>query len=286
MTFEQIFADWLNDELTEKLSYTVNDGGISTIIAPDIETSGDLLFEPLKNNPEGIACIISVGNSTQTNIPNVHFTTDFFNVRFLCDENKKQELFNALNEIINENNAIYQTFTEDTVSYSVQMSLNKPYIIGSPFDMPIDKKDDDGISESIGVITVQWILSVIFSDNIDFGVETYKLFVDSTEYPINGIAQYSFSENPNSNIWQRIELARGTYESAILTTVYVFVIQALRNDELCQKLENSFNGNLSTSIYGKTLKLGYNGAEILISDYTLTKDYQGGVSVYTLTLIK
>lgn len=284
MTFEEIYKDWLTDELSDKLSVSVFDGTITSSVVPNIEATNDLQYEPLKNNPTGIAMIMSVGNTTQTNIPNIHFTTDFLNIRFLCDENKKSDLFTALDEIRKENNAVFQTLTEGTDSYDVQMAFNKPYVVGNPYDMPTDKQDENGESETIGIIAIQLIASVVFSDNLLFGAEVFTLSVGGTVYNINGIIKTSWSNNPNSILWQREGYTRAAYENAVLTSTYSFVIQALKNDALCQRIEQERKGG--NGFYGKNLILNIDGTNITISDYILTKDYEGGVSAYTITLIK
>lgn len=284
MTFEEIYKDWLTDELSDKLSVSVFDGTITSSVVPNIEATNDLQYEPLKNNPTGIAMIMSVGNTTQTNIPNIHFTTDFLNIRFLCDENKKSDLFTALDEIRKENNAVFQTLTEGTDSYDVQMAFNKPYVVGNPYDMPTDKQDENGESETIGIIAIQLIASVVFSDNLLFGAEVFTLSVGGTVYNINGIIKTSWSNNPNSILWQREGYTRAAYENAVLTSTYSFVIQALKNDALCQIIEQERKGG--NGFYGKNLILNIDGTNITISDYILTKDYEGGVSAYTITLIK
>lgn len=284
MTFEEIYKDWLTDELSDKLSVSVFDGTITSSVVPNIEATNDLQYEPLKNNPTGIAMIMSVGNTTQTNIPNIHFTTDFLNIRFLCAENKKSDLFTALDEIRKENNAVFQTLTEGTDSYDVQMAFNKPYVVGNPYDMPTDKQDENGESETIGIIAIQLIASVVFSDNLLFGAEVFTLSVGGTVYNINGIIKTSWSNNPNSILWQREGYTRAAYENAVLTSTYSFVIQALKNDALCQIIEQERKGG--NGFYGKNLILNIDGTNITISDYILTKDYEGGVSAYTITLIK
>ena len=145
--------------------------------------------------------------------------------------------------------------------------------------------DDDGYTETFGYITIQWFITAIYSDNIKLGTDELKIKVGTTEYPIKGLYRYTFSENPNSVIYQKEGQIRATHEDAVLTTTYIFNFQSLDGDTLCELLDRSFNGKTG-SIYGQTLSLVIDGQTVEMSDYTLEKAYENGVKSYTLTLVK
>lgn len=284
--FEELLAEHIQNNIKAYMAKTVQISEVvSVVYDEDVEVANDLYYEPLKQNPQGIYIVMSVGNSTQSAIPQAKFTTDFLNIKILCDENKKTELFKAIDEYRDNFNAQFLKFVGTGETYNAQLSINKPFIIGNAWDLRTDNLED-GETETFGFITVQWIISAVYSGNVSLGVPNIQIeFNDGIKHTINGLIRYSFSENPNSVISQHEGAYRADRDNAVLTTTYVLNFQKIDGDALCDKLHKSFTGE-DGSIYGQKLFLYIDGKLISCTDYTLDEDYENGVTNFTLTLIK
>lgn len=284
--FEELLAEHIQTNIKEYMSEVVQiNDVVSVVYDEDVEAANDLFFEPLKENPQGIYIVLSVGNSTQSAIPTARFTTDFINIKILCEENKKTALFKAIDLYRDNFNAQFLKFIGTDETYNAQLSINKPFIVGNTWDLRTDNLVD-GETETYGFITVQWIISAVYSDNISLGTPDIKIeFNDGIKHTINGLIRYSFSENPNSVISQHEGAYRADRDNAVLTTTYVLNFQKIDGDALCDKLHKSFTGE-DGSIYGQKLFLYIDGKLIGCTDYTLDEDYENGVTNFTLTLIK
>ena len=283
--FEDLFLQFIEKEFSDSLSETVNVANdLSVVYEQEVDAAQDLYFEPFKKNPKAVVIVLSTTNASQTNIPQVSFTTEQMSIKILCDENRKHDIYKAIDEFTNKYNAVYSVLAGDTKSYNMQLNINKPFVAGM-YDIPTESIDDDGYTETFGYITIQWFITAIYSDNIKLGTDELKIKVGTTEYPIKGLYRYTFSENPNSVIYQKEGQTRTTHEDAVLTTTYIFNFQCLDGDTLSELLDRSFNGKTG-SIYGQTLSLVIDGQTVEMSDYTLEKAYENGVKSYTLTLVK
>lgn len=284
--FEELLAEHIQSNIKAYMAKTVQISEVvSVVYDEEVEVANDLFYEPLKENPQGVYIVMSVGNSTQSAIPQAKFTTDFLNIKILCDENKKTELFKAIDEYRDNFNAQFLKFVGTDETYNAQLSINKPFIIGNAWDLRTDNLED-GETETFGFITVQWIISAVYSDNVSLGAPDIKIeFNDGIKHTINGLIRYSFSENPNSVISQHEGAYRADRDNAVLTTTYVLNFQKIDGDALCDKLHKSFTGE-DGSIYGQKLFLYIDGKLISCTDYTLDEDYENGVTNFTLTLIK
>ena len=283
--FEDLFLQFIEKEFSDSLSETVNvTNDLSVVYEQEVDAAQDLYFEPFKKNPKAVVIVLSTTNASQTNIPQVSFTTEQMSIKILCDENRKHDIYNAIDEFTNKYNAVYSVLAGDTKSYNMQLNINKPFVAGM-YDIPTESIDDDGFTETFGYITIQWFITAIYSDNIKLGTDELKIKVGTTEYPIKGLFKYTFSENPNSVIYQKEGQIRATHEDAVLTTTYIFNFQSLDGDALSELLDRSFNGKTG-GIYGQTLSLVIDGQTVEMSDYTLEKAYENGVKSYTLTLVK
>lgn len=283
--FEDLFLQFIEKEFSDSLSETVNvTNDLSVVYEQEVDAAQDLYFEPFKKNPKAVVIVLSTTNASQTNIPQVSFTTEQMSIKILCNENRKHDIYKAIDEFTNKYNAVYSVLAGDTKSYNMQLNVNKPFVAGM-YDIPTESIDDDGCTETFGYITIQWFITAIYSDNIKLGTDTLKLKVDTTEYEIKGLFRYNFSENPNSVVFQQEGHIRATRENAVLTTTYILNIQATENDTLAELLDRSFNGKAG-SIYNKTLSLIIDGETVEMTDYTLEKAYENGVKSYTLTLIR
>ena len=283
--FEDLFLQFIEKEFSDSLSETVNVANdLSVVYEQEVDAAQDLYFEPFKKNPKAVVIVLSATNASQTNIPQVSFTTEQMSIKILCDENRKHDIYNGMDEFTNKYNAVYSVLAGDTKSYNMQLNINKPFVAGM-YDIPTESIDDDGCTETFGYITIQWFITAIYSDNVKLGTDTLKLKVDTTEYEIKGLFRYNFSENPNSVVFQQEGHIRATRENAVLTTTYILNIQATENDTLAELLDRSFNGKAG-SIYNKTLSLIIDGETVEMTDYTLEKAYENGVKSYTLTLIR
>lgn len=283
--FEDLFLQFIEKEFSDSLSETVNvTNDLSVVYEQEVDAAQDLYFEPFKKNPKAVVIVLSTTNASQTNIPQVSFTTEQMSIKILCNENRKHDIYKAIDEFTNKYNAVYSVLAGDTKSYNMQLNINKPFVAGM-YDIPTESIDDDGCTETFGYITIQWFITAIYSDNIKLGTDTLKLKVDTTEYEIKGLFRYNFSENPNSVVFQQEGHIRATRENAVLTTTYILNIQATENDTLAELLDRSFNGKAG-SIYNKTLSLIIDGETVEMTDYTLEKAYENGVKSYTLTLIR
>lgn len=283
--FEDLFLQFIEKEFSDSLSETVNvTNDLSVVYEQEVDAAQDLYFEPFKKNPKAVVIVLSTTNASQTNIPQVSFTTEQMSIKILCDENRKHDIYKAIDEFTNKYNAVYSVLAGDTKSYNMQLNINKPFVAGM-YDIPTESIDDDGYSETYGYITIQWFITAIYSDNIKLGTDELKIKVGTTEYPIKGLYRYTFSENPNSVIYQKEGQIRATHEDAVLTTTYIFNFQCLDGDTLSELLDRSFNGKTG-GIYGQTLSLVIDGQTVEMSDYTLEKAYENGVKSYTLTLVK
>lgn len=284
--FEELLAEHIQSNIKAYMAKTVQISEVvSVVYDEEVEVANDLFYEPLKENPQGVYIVMSVGNSTQSAIPQAKFTTDFLNIKILCDENKKTELFKALEQYRDNFNAQFLKFIGTDETYNAQLSINKPFIIGNAWDLRTDNLVD-GETETFGFITVQWIISAVYSDNVSLGTPDIKIeFNDGIKHTINGLIRYSFSENPNSVISQHEGAYRADRDNAVLTTTYVLNFQKIDGDALCDKLHKSFTGE-DGSIYGQKLFLYIDGKLISCTDYTLDEDYENGVTNFTLTLIK
>lgn len=283
--FEDLFLQFIEKEFSDSLSETVNVANdLSVVYEQEVDAAQDLYFEPFKKNPKAVVIVLSTTNASQTNIPQVSFTTEQMSIKILCDENRKHDIYKAIDEFTDKYNAVYSVLAGDTKSYNMQLNINKPFVAGM-YDIPTESIDDDGFTETFGYITIQWFITAIYSDNIKLGTDELKIKVGTTEYPIKGLYKYTFSENPNSVIYQKEGQIRATHEDAVLTTTYIFNFQSLDGDALCELLDRSFNGKTG-SIYGQTLSLVIDGQTVEMSDYTLEKAYENGVKSYTLTLVK
>ena len=283
--FEDLFLQFIEKEFSDSLSETVNvTNDLSVVYEQEVDAAQDLYFEPFKKNPKAVVIVLSTTNASQTNIPQVSFTTEQMSIKILCDENRKHDIYKAIDEFTNKYNAVYSVLAGDTKSYNMQLNINKPFVAGM-YDIPTESIDDDGYSETFGYITIQWFITAIYSDNIKLGTDELKIKVGTTEYPIKGLYKYTFSENPNSVIYQKEGQTRATHEDAVLTTTYIFNFQCLDGDTLSELLDRSFNGKTG-GIYGQTLSLVIDGQTVEMSDYTLEKAYENGVKSYTLTLVK
>jgi hypothetical protein len=283
--FEDLFLQFIEKEFSDSLSETVNVANdLSVVYEQEVDAAQDLYFEPFKKNPKAVVIVLSTTNASQTNIPQVSFTTEQMSIKILCDENRKHDIYKAIDEFTNKYNAVYSVLAGDTKSYNMQLNINKPFVAGM-YDIPTESIDDDGFTETFGYITIQWFITAIYSDNIKLGTDELKIKVGTTEYPIKGLYRYTFSENPNSVIYQKEGQTRATHEDAVLTTTYIFNFQSIDGDALCELLDRSFNGRTG-SIYGQTLSLVIDGETVEMSDYTLEKAYENGVKSYTLTLVK
>ena len=283
--FESLFLQFLEKEFADSLSKTVNVAtDLSVVYEQEVDAAQDLYFEPFKKNPKAVVIVLSTTNASQTNIPQVSFTTEQMSIKILCDENRKHDIYKAIDEFTDKYNAVYSVLAGDTKSYNMQLNINKPFVAGM-YDIPTEIISDDGYTETFGYITIQWFITAIYSDNIKLGTDELKIKVGTTEYPIKGLYKYTFSENPNSVIYQKEGQIRATHEDAVLTTTYIFNFQSLDGDALCELLDRSFNGKTG-SIYGQTLSLVIDGQTVEMSDYTLEKAYENGVKSYTLTLVK
>lgn len=283
--FEDLFLQFIEKEFSDSLSETVDvTNDLSVVYEQEVDAAQDLYFEPFKKNPKAVVIVLSTTNASQTNIPQVSFTTEQMSIKILCDENKKHDIYQAIDEFTDKYNAVYSVLAGDTKSYNMQLNINKPFVAGM-YDIPTESIDDDGYTETFGYITIQWFITAIYSDNIKLGTDELKIKVGTTEYPIKGLFRYTFSENPNSVIYQKEGQIRATHEDAVLTTTYIFNFQSLDGDTLSELLDRSFNGKTG-GIYGQTLSLVIDGQTVEMSDYTLEKAYENGVKSYTLTLVK
>ena len=283
--FESLFLQFLEKEFADSLSSKINiSTDLSVVYEQEVDAAQDLYFEPFKKNPKAVVIILSVTNATPTNIPKVSFTTEQLSIKILCDENRKADIYKAIDDFTDKYNAEYAVLAGDEKSYNMQLNINKPFVAGM-YDIPTESIDDDGFTETFGYITIQWFITAIYSDNIKLGTDELKIKVGTTEYPIKGLYRYTFSENPNSVIYQKEGQIRATHEDAVLTTTYIFNFQSLDGDTLCELLDRSFNGKTG-SIYGQALSLVIDGQTVEMSDYTLEKAYENGVKSYTLTLVK
>lgn len=283
--FEDLFLQFIEKEFSDSLSETVNvTNDLSVVYEQEVDAAQDLYFEPFKKNPNAVVIVLSTTNASQTNIPQVSFTTEQMSIKILCNENRKHDIYKAIDEFTDKYNAVYSVLAGDTKSYNMQLNINKPFVAGM-YDIPTESIDDDGYSETFGYITIQWFITAIYSDNIKLGTDELKIKVGTTEYPIKGLYRYTFSENPNSVIYQNEGQTRATHEDAVLTTTYIFNFQSLDGDTLSELLDRSFNGKTG-GIYGQTLSLVIDGQTVEMSDYTLEKAYENGVKSYTLTLVK
>lgn len=283
--FEDLFLQFIEKEFSDSLSETVNvTNDLSVVYEQEVDAAQDLYFEPFKKNPKAVVIVLSTTNASQTNIPQVSFTTEQMSIKILCDENRKHDIYKAIDEFTHKYNAVYSVLAGDTKSYNMQLNINKPFVAGM-YDIPTESIDDDGYTETFGYITIQWFITAIYSDNIKLGTDELKIKVGTTEYPIKGLYRYTFSENPNSVIYQKEGQTRATHEDAVLTTTYIFNFQCLDGDTLSELLDRSFNGKTG-GIYGQTLSLVIDGQTVEMSDYTLEKAYENGVKSYTLTLVK
>lgn len=283
--FESLFLQFLEKEFADSLSSKINiSTDLSVVYEQEVDAAQDLYFEPFKKNPKAVVIVLSTTNASQTNIPQVSFTTEQMSIKILCDENRKHDIYKAIDEFTNKYNAVYSVLAGDTKSYNMQLNINKPFVAGM-YDIPTESIDDDGFTETFGYITIQWFITAIYSDNIKLGTDELKIKVGTTEYPIKGLYRYTFSENPNSVIYQKEGQIRATHEDAVLTTTYIFNFQCLDGDTLSELLDRSFNGKTG-GIYGQTLSLVIDGQTVEMSDYTLEKAYENGVKSYTLTLVK
>lgn len=284
--FEELLAEHIQSNIKAYMAKTVQISEVvSVVYDEEVEVANDLFYEPLKENPQGVYIVMSVGNSTQSAIPQAKFTTDFLNIKILCEENKKTELFKALEQYRDNYNAQFLKFIGTDETYNAQLSINKPFIIGNAWDLRTDSLDNEE-TETFGFITVQWIISAVYSGNVSLGVPNIQIeFNDGIKHTINGLIRYSFSENPNSVISQHEGAYRADRDNAVLTTTYVLNFQKIDGDALCDKLHKSFTGE-DGSIYGQKLFLYIDGKLISCTDYTLDEDYENGVTNFTLTLIK
>ena len=283
--FEDLFLQFIEKEFSDSLSETVDvTNDLSVVYEQEVDAAQDLYFEPFKKNPKAVVIVLSTTNASQTNIPQVSFTTEQMSIKILCNENRKHDIYKAIDEFTDKYNAVYSVLAGDTKSYNMQLNINKPFVAGM-YDIPTESIDDDGYTETFGYITIQWFITAIYSDNIKLGTDELKIKVGTTEYPIKGLYRYTFSENPNSVIYQREGQIRATHEDAVLTTTYIFNFQCLDGDTLSELLDRSFNGKTG-GIYGQTLSLVIDGQTVEMSDYTLEKAYENGVKSYTLTLVK
>lgn len=284
--FEELLAEHIQSNIKAYMAKTVQISEVvSVVYDEEVEVANDLFYEPLKENPQGVYIVMSVGNSTQSAIPQAKFTTDFLNIKILCEENKKTELFKALEQYRDNYNAQFLKFIGTDETYNAQLSINKPFIIGNAWDLRTDSLDNEE-TETFGFITVQWIISAVYSGNVSLGVPNIQIeFNDGIKHTINGLIRYSFSENPNSVISQHEGAYRADRDNAVLTTTYVLNFQKIDGDALCDKLHKSFTGE-DGSIYGQKLFLYIDGKLIGCTDYTLDEDYENGVTNFTLTLIK
>ena len=283
--FEDLFLQFIEKEFSDSLSETVNvTNDLSVVYEQEVDAAQDVYFEPFKKNPKAVVIVLSTTNASQTNIPKVSFTTEQMSIKILCNENRKHDIYKAIDEFTDKYNAVYSVLAGDTKSYNMQLNINKPFVAGM-YDIPTESIDDDGYTETFGYITIQWFITAIYSDNIKLGTDELKIKVGTTEYPIKGLYRYTFSENPNSVIYQKEGQIRATHEDAVLTTTYIFNFQCLDGDTLSELLDRSFNGKTG-SIYGQTLSLVIDGQTVEMSDYTLEKAYENGVKSYTLTLVK
>lgn len=284
--FEELLAEHIQSNIKAYMAKTVQISEVvSVVYDEEVEVANDLFYEPLKENPQGVYIVMSVGNSTQSAIPQAKFTTDFLNIKILCEENNKTELFKALEQYRDNYNAQFLKFIGTDETYNAQLSINKPFIIGNAWDLRTDSLDNEE-TETFGFITVQWIISAVYSGNVSLGVPNIQIeFNDGIKHAINGLIRYSFSENPNSVISQHEGSFRADRDNAVLTTTYVLNFQKIDGDALCDKLHKSFTGE-DGSIYGQKLFLYIDGKLISCTDYTLDEDYENGVTNFTLTLIK
>ena len=283
--FESLFLQFIEKEFADSLSSKINiSTDLSVVYEQEVDAAQDLYFEPFKKNPKAVVIVLSTTNASQTNIPQVSFTTEQMSIKILCNENRKHDIYKAIDEFTDKYNAVYSVLAGDTKSYNMQLNINKPFVAGM-YDIPTESIDDDGYTETFGYITIQWFITAIYSDNIKLGTDELKIKVGTTEYPIKGLYRYTFSENPNSVIYQKEGQIRATHEDAVLTTTYIFNFQSLDGDTLSELLDRSFNGKTG-GIYGQTLSLVIDGQTVEMSDYTLEKAYENGVKSYTLTLVK
>src|SRR5574344_2023716 len=117
--FEELLAEHIQSNIKAYMAKTVQISEVvSVVYDEEVEVANDLFYEPLKENPQGVYIVMSVGNSTQSAIPQAKFTTDFLNIKILCEENKKTELFKALEQYRDNFNAQFLKFVGTDETYN------------------------------------------------------------------------------------------------------------------------------------------------------------------------
>ena len=153
--FESLFLQFIEKEFADSLSETVNVAtDLSVVYEQEVDAAQDLYFEPFKKNPKAVVIVLSTTNASQTNIPKVSFTTEQLSIKILCDENRKADIYKAIDDFTDKYNAEYAVLAGDTKSYNMQLNINKPFVAGM-YDIPTESIDDDGFTETFGYITIQ-----------------------------------------------------------------------------------------------------------------------------------
>lgn len=271
MTFEKAYKEWLKTELPDYLSDY------------NLYVSNDISYKPLEKDSNGILCVINSGVGSRLLIEGGDYTTLTFNINFVFDANKLQDVLSSLNELINDYNAKYDTIEIGVLSVRYKPIFTNPYAMGGLFEL--STKNENNQSISMKCVNVILNINVAYSSNIDFEPSVFKMIIGTTEYTISGIESYDFTSAPIYDTSQQLSLGFANQDKLANVIQFHFKIVVIKNNTLHGLFTSDFFKTSAFISDNATLKLKKDsGTAIDIKTVVISEIWDKGVKIIDLTL--
>ena len=286
MRFEELFKQQIVEWLSAQLQTTTNEGGVTVVYDPSILNNTETLTNPLY--VDKLAYGVCVRNNTivRSNLADIDLNTITFTVESVMEENQTQAFLNATEAIAKAQDSVLNSYTEQDTSTTPSTTITTQYKCA--FGVAYVSRPRYTLHTTKGSIkanTVTWIITVQYSvSSIFLTKDSFTITVNSTDYTLDNILEYSLTGQLTSRDVQQVETDRITSLALNYLNTYAFTIRKTTATTGINNVLASGCRDASTFTLTK-LQIG-TATAVDVKKFQLTEIWRDNVGAYQLIIYR
>jgi len=286
MRFEELFKQQIVEWLSTQLQTTTNEGGVTVVYDPSILNNTETLTNPLY--VDKLAYGVCVRNNTivRSNLADIDFNTITFTVESVMEENQTQKFLDATEAIAKAQDSVLNSFTETDTSTTPSTNIITQYKCA--FGVAYVSRPRYTLHTTKGSIkanTVTWVITVQYSvSSIFLTKDTFTITVNSTDYTLDNILEYSLTGQLTARDVQQVETDRITSLALNYLNTYSFTIRKTTATTGINNVLASGCRDASTFTLTK-LQIG-SATAVNVKKFQLTEIWRDNVGAYQLIIYR